>query len=308
MKLTDFITKFPDEQSCQDFFRENRQKEGVICRKCKGTNHYWMKSISQFQCKVCRTRTTLRSGTVMESSKLSFMDWLLTMHLMTATKKGFSALEVQRQLGRKRYEPVWYMMQKIRVDMSDRDDKYVLSGTLEMDEGYFESVNSEYKGSPKRPAKRGRGSEKQTPVLVMAETEKIKNPKKKRPGCRCKYVKMKVMQDLFSKTVNGIVQNSLSPDSRVKTDNFTSYRRLNEVVKKHTAKIVPPEEAGKELPWVHITISNAKRNLLNCYHHVDDIFLQNYLDEFTYKLNRRYFGEKIFDRLIIACSSFSWAA
>ena len=76
----------------------------------------------------------------------------------------------------------------------------------------------------------------------------------------------------------------------------------------HTAKIVPPEEAGKELPWVHITISNAKRNLLNCYHHVDDIFLQNYLDEFTYKLNRRFFGEKIFDRLIIACSSFSWAA
>jgi hypothetical protein len=57
------------------------------------------------------------------------------MHLMTATKKGFSALEVQRQLGRNRYEPVWYMMQKIRVAMSDRDDKDVLSGTLEMDEG-----------------------------------------------------------------------------------------------------------------------------------------------------------------------------
>jgi hypothetical protein len=48
-----------------------------------------------------------------------------------------------------------------------------------------------------------------------------------------------------------------SPDSKVKTDNYTSYRRLNEVVKKHTAKIVPPEAAGKELPWVHITISNA---------------------------------------------------
>jgi len=79
--------------------------------------------------------------------------------------------------------------------MSDRDNKYVLSGYLEMDEGYIESVNSAYKGSPKIPAKRGRGSEKQTPVLVMAEVEKIKNPKKKRPACRCKYVKMKVMQD-----------------------------------------------------------------------------------------------------------------
>lgn len=142
----------------------------------------------------------------------------------------------------------------------------------------------------------------------MAETEKIKNPKKKRPASLCNYVKMWVMQDLSSKTVIGIVQNSLSPDSRVKTDNYTSYRRLNAIVKKPIAKIVPSEEAGKELPWFHITISNSKRNLLNCYHHVDDIFLQNYLDEFTYKLNRSYFGEKIFDRLIIACSQFSWAA
>lgn len=96
-----------------------------------------MKNISQFQCKACRTRTTLRSGTVMESSKLSFLDWFRTMHLMTANKKSFSALEVQRQLCRKGYEPVKYMMQKIRVAMSDRDDKYMLTGTMEMDEVYF---------------------------------------------------------------------------------------------------------------------------------------------------------------------------
>jgi hypothetical protein len=72
--------------------------------------------------------------------------------------------------------------------------------------------------------------------------------------------------------------------------------------------ITPPDKAGKELTWVHITISNAKRNLLNSYQHVDDLFLQNYLNEVTYKLNQRYFGEKLFDRLLIACASFSWAA
>jgi len=158
------------------------------------------------------------------------------------------------------------------------------------------------KGAHKKPARRGRGSEKQTPVLVMAETEKVKDPKKKRPASRCKYFKMKVMQDQTANTINGIVRTSVSPDSNVKTDKYSSYRRLNEVVKKHTAKITPPDKAGKELPWVHITISNAKRNLLNSYHHVDDIFLQNYLDEFTYKLNRRYFGEKLFERLLIACT------
>ncbi len=99
---------------------------------------------------------------------LSFMDWLLTMHLMTATKKGFSAMEVQRQLGRKKNEPGCKKMQKIRVDMSDQDDKYVPYGTLEMGDRCFENVTSEYQGSPKRPVKRGRGSGRQAPVLVRA--------------------------------------------------------------------------------------------------------------------------------------------
>lgn len=308
MKLIDFVNQFPDEQSCREYFREHHQKDGIVCRKCKGTSHYWMKSIGQFQCKTCRTRTTLRSGTVMESSKLSFQDWFRTIQMMTATKKNFSALEVQRQLGRKRYEPVWYMMHKIQVAMSNRDKKYALTGTLELDEGFFESVNSEYKGSPKKPAKRGRGSEKQIPVLVMAETQKVQKPRKNRPAQRYKYFKMKVLESLTADTINGMARRCFNPNSRVKTDNFSSYSRLNEVIKKHTAKTVPPEKAGKGLPRVHISSSNTKRNLLNTYHHVDDVFLQNYLDEFSYKLNRRYFGEKLFDRLLVASLSFSWGA
>ncbi|MFA5816928.1 MAG: IS1595 family transposase [Bacteroidales bacterium] len=221
----------------------------------------------------------------MESSNLTFRDWFLAAHLMTATKKGLSASEMQRQLGRKRYEPVWYMMQKLRVAMGARDEKQELSGTIEMDDGFFATVNSEFKGVEKKPAKRGRGSEKQTPVLVMAETEKVKGKKNKRPIFRCKFFKMKVMPDQTAKTINSIAGGSLNPDSKVRTDSLSSYSRLNEVVKKHIAKVVEPDQAGTELPWVHITISNAKRNLLNSYHHIDDTFLQNYLDEFTYKLN-----------------------
>ena len=297
---------YPNEQSCRDAFREYRQRQGVICRNCKGTTHYWMKSIEQFQCKECRTRTTLRSGTVMESSNLSFRDWFIAIHLMTSTKKGISAKEMQRQLGRKRYEPVWYMMHKIRVAMGARDERYELSGFTEMDEGFFETVNSTTKGRKKKKMKRGRGSEKQSPVLVMAQTEKVQGRKKHLPSTRCKYFKMRVMPDLTSNTINDLVEESLSPETQVKTDSFSSYNRLNEVVKKHIAKTVPPEKAGKELPWVHIAISNAKRNLLNNFHHIDDTYLQNYLDEFTYRLNRRYFGEKLFERLLIACISFCW--
>ena len=96
MKLIEFIEQFPDEQSCRDAFRDYRLKVGVKCRKWGNTEHYWMKTVEQFQCKQCRTRTTLRSGTVMESSNLPFRKWFLAIHLMTSTNKGFSAKKVQR--------------------------------------------------------------------------------------------------------------------------------------------------------------------------------------------------------------------
>ena len=306
MKLIEFFSQFPDEESCRVSFREYRMKVGVTCRKCKGTAHYWMQTIEQFQCTSCRTRTTLRSGTVMESSNLPFRHWFIAMHLMTATKKGISAKEMQRQLGHNRYEPVWYMMQKIRVAMGARDDRYQLKGFTEMDEGFFESNDPEWKGPGKQALKRGRGSQKQSPVLVMAQTEKVEQSKKNRPAYRCKYFKMKVMGDLSSDSINGITRKSVSAETIVKTDKYPGYKRLNEVIKRHFAMVIPPEKAGTELPWVHITISNAKRNLLNNFHHVDIGYLQNYLDEFTYRLNRRYFGEKLFERLLIACISFCW--
>ena len=306
MKLIEFIEKFPNEQSCREAFREYRLKIGVKCRKCGHTEHYWKKTVEQFQCKECRTRTTLRSGTVMQDSNLPFRKWFIVLHLMTSTKKGFSAKEVQRQLAHKRYEPIWYMMQKIRTAMGARDEQYVLSGATEMDEGFFTTIDSEKQGRRTNSNKRGRGSERKTPVMVMAESKKMRNSKKGRPSYSCRYFKMEAMPDLTAHTVGRIAQENINPDSFVRTDNFRSYSKLNQVVKKHTAKTIEPKDAGKELPWVHIAISNAKRNFLNNFHHVDDSYLQNYLDEFTYKLNRRFLSDRLFERLLIACVAFSW--
>ena len=72
MNLINFIESFPDEASCRKKFKEIRDKEGVTCRKCRGKDNYWQATIEQYQCKACKTRTTLRSGTVMQASKLSF--------------------------------------------------------------------------------------------------------------------------------------------------------------------------------------------------------------------------------------------
>ena len=306
MKLIEFIQHYPDEQSCRDAFRDYRLKVGVECRKCQNMKHYWQQSIEQFQCSECRARTTLRSGTVMEDSNLPFQMWFIVIHLMSSTKKSFSAKEMQRQLGHKRYEPIWYMMQKIRTAMGSRDKAYSLSGLTEVDEGFFTTVDSENRGKRKKKLKRCRGSQKQSPVLVMAETKTSKSKKKGRPAYSCKHFKMTVMSDQSSETIKDIAEEGLDSSARVKTDNARGFSKLNQVVKSHKAKTVNPKDAGKELPWVHITISNAKRNMLNTYHHVDDSYLQNYLDEFTYKLNRRYMGEKLFERLVIACVTFAW--
>jgi len=76
------------------------------------------------------------------------------------------------------------------------------------------------------------------------------------------------------------------------------------LVKKHRPKVIKKEDIGKVLPWVHIAISNAKRMLLNTFHNIQPEYLQSYLNEFCYMFNRRYFGEKKFDRLLIAGISY----
>jgi hypothetical protein len=87
------------------------------------------------------------------------------------------------------------------------------------------------------------------------------------------------------------------------TDKSTTYNDFEKLVDSHIVFKSTKEVTKTTLRWVHITISNAKRNLLGVYHTISRTHLQNYLNEFCYKLNRRYFGERLFDRLVIACIS-----
>jgi hypothetical protein len=132
------------------------------------------------------------------------------------------------------------------------DDSYLQNY---LDEGFFTTVDFENRGKHRRKLKRGRGSENQTPVMVMAESKKSTKRNKGRPSYSCGHFKMEAMTDLTSNTVETIAQKSLDPNCQVKTDNFPGYMRLNRVVKTHTAKTIKPKDADKELPWVHITIA-----------------------------------------------------
>lgn len=302
MNLIEFIQSFPDEDSCKQKFIEYRKEAGIVCFKCGCADYYWKSDKEQFECKNCKTRTTLKSGTVMHKSKLPYRHWFIAMHLLTSTKKSFSAKEIQRQLGHKRYQPVWHMVHKLRSIMGKRDEEYILAGQIELDEGFFSTERINEQKDEK--LKRGRGSQKKTKVLVMAESEIMSEPKKNGKSRRVGYLKMKIVENLKKETITPLVQSLAGSSSTIYSDNSNSYVDIRNFVQKHHSEIIPKEKTGEKLPWVHIAISNAKRQLLNSYHKIKPEFLQNYLDEFCYKFNRRYLGELLFNRLLVAAVSY----
>ena len=298
MNLIKFSEQYPDEESCKAKIKELRDRNGVTCAKCGCTKHYWKKDKEMYECSLCGFRTSLKSGTVMHKSKLPYRYWLLAFHLVTATKKGFSTKEIQHQLEHKRYQPIWCMVHKIRACMGARDHGYTLCGTIELDEGFFSvEIPEDQKAEPK---KRGRGSQSKATVLVMVESEPDTEQPDKGKGRKVGYLKMKVISDLKSQTINHHVKEHIAADACLDTDDSTSYVDLKDIVTEHhPLKVADKKQAGKVFPWVHVAIANAKRWLLANHHDIKEEYLQFYLNEFCYKFNRRYFGEALLDRLMI---------
>ena len=301
MNLIDFHKRFPNEKTCIQYFKSKRESEGIVCSKCGCTRHYWKSYRNQWQCKECGHRTGLRANTVMHSSKLPLMMWFLAIHLITSTKKSFSALELQRQLGISCYQTVWEMLHKIRGIMGKRDSMYKLNGSIELDDAFFTiSLDSEKKNEK---LKRGRGSQRKSKVLVIAESETpMISDKNKVVKKSVGHIKMIVINDLKSPTLDKEVVKWINNDSDLITDDSTSYVNFKNLVRSHTSQVIEPKDLSKVLPWVHIVISNAKRQLLDIHHDIKPEFLQSYLDEFCYKFNRRYLD--VFERLMLSCMSY----
>ncbi len=161
------------------------------------------------------------------------------------------------------------MVHKLRKAIGQRDDRYTLEGMIEMDEGYFTIEASKYGDETQ---KSGRGSKTKSNVMIMAESTILEDIKTGKLERQCRYFKAKVLEDNKADGTDKTFENSINDEQTTK-----------EILK-----------------WIHIAISNAKRNFIGNYHKIKKKYLQLYLNEFVYKLNRRYFGERIFDRLVIA--------
>ena len=300
MDIFSFSVHFTDEESCRLHSKQQRYKEGVVCNRCGGTSHYWLKNKWAYQCKSCEARQTLRSGTIMENSNLSFLTWYKTFCLMSATKKGFTSKEIQRQLGLKRYEPVWAMVHKIRQAMGQRDDRYTLEGMIEADEGYF-AVEASAVERGKQKA--GRGSKTKSNVMVMAESTVLEDVETGKTENQCRYFKAKVLENHKAENTDETVKKAIDGEkSIVFLDKSTSYLNMKDYVDIHITEKSNERTTKETLRCVHITIGNAKRDLQK-FHKIKRKYLQLYLNEFIYKLNKGYFGDRIFDRLIVASIS-----
>jgi hypothetical protein len=305
MNLLNFTSTFPDEASCKRKWKEYRDKQGVLCPHCGCLSHYWKSDKECYECKACHYRQSLRCNTIMHRSQLPFRYWFIAIHLLTSTKKSFSAKELQRQLGHKFYEPVWALLHKLRSAMGMRDAQYDLSGVIELDEGFFSTEIAEDRKDEE--LKRGRGSQRKSKVLVMAESVPVQVDEDKKPvgiSRKVNHIKMFVIDDLQAKTIDEKVSKNVKVTSVIDSDNSTSYTNLRKLVAEHRPQVIPKEEVVKVLPWVHIAISNAKRMLLSVFHDIKPEYLQNYLNEYCYKFNRRYFGEAQFDRLLVAAVTY----
>ena len=303
MKIVEFMKQYPDEQSCKAAWKRHRDKVGVVCPVCGGIVHYWKRDKQCYECKGCHYRQSLRANTVMHGSQLPFMYWFMAMFMLATTKKSFSAMELQRQVGHKHYAPIWALLHKLRLSMGQSELLYELDGIVELDEGYFSTeVPEEQKDEP---LKRGRGSQRKTKVLVMAETEmptveeavKARKRGQNKPT-KVGRIKMIVIDDLKADTIDPIASESISPESTIITDDSSSYTNFHKMFKEHHSQVIPKEQIGKVLPWVHIAISNAKRTILDIFHDVKPEYLQSYLNEFCYKFNRRYSRETLFESML----------
>jgi hypothetical protein len=207
--------------------------------------------------------------------------WFWAIYRLSHDKKGISAVQLAKEIGVS-YPTAWLMLHKIRKAMSDRDQRYRLSGLVEVDEGY---VGGEEHGEGRR-GRGTRGVRTKSVVAVAVERSAPGEPGRTPvPG----FAKLEVIPDAATGTLEKFLTSNLKAGSHVLSDGWHGYRRLKEKGFEHTAINISRQEQPAHVlfPWVHITLSNLKRFLLGTHHNVEAKHLPYYVAEFSYRLNRR---------------------
>lgn len=280
--LAEFQQQFPSDQACRDYLIRVRWPEGFSCPQCAGRTA-WEMGLRRLRCPSCRATVWVTRGTVMERSHLPLRIWFWAAYLLATLTPGASALQLQRQLGLGSYRTALRLCRRLRQAMVN-PDREPLRGVVELDDVYV---------GGKEPGGRGRRTATKSVVVIAVEN------RAGRPG-RCRLRKLAA---LSWRAVRPFVATNIAPGSTVRTDGLSVYRVADWAVLgcRHEPRVqATPAEAGRHLPWVHQVTGNLKTWLQGTHHgRVEARHLQEYLDEFTFRFNRRHYRPHGFLTLLL---------
>lgn len=280
--LTEFETRFSTEEDCRRYLLELRWPEGFVCPRCGG-HEAWTTERELMVCTACGYHASVTTGTIFEKTHKPLTLWFRAIWWLTALKTGASALGLQRVLGLKSYKTAWTWLHKLRRAMV-RPGRDRLSGRVQVDETY---IGAGEKGV------RGRGTESKALVVVAAQEN----------GKRVGRIRMRRVQDASAASLHPFVEDTIEPGSVVHTDGWEGYVGLEKKGYHHEITVLAKhkEPASELLPHVHHVVALLKNWMAGTLHDgVSHEHLDYYLDEFTFRFNRRTSGSrgKLFYRLM----------
>lgn len=217
-------------------------------------------------CPYCRAQVSVTSGTIFQDSKLPLTLWLRAIWQMTNQKNGVSALGLQRALGLGSYKTAWTMLHKLRRAMV-RPGRDPLRGVVEVDETYWGGEEQN-------------GRETYDKVLIAVAAEVV--------GKGTGRIRLRHIPNASRATLHGFIAESIEPGSTVQTDGLNAYCELQGYLHHRSVQKRQPQDAEHLLPRAHRVISFLKCWLLGTHQGaVAHDYLQDYLDEFTFRFNRR---------------------
>jgi transposase-like protein len=271
---------FHDETKAREWLEARAWPNGPVCPKCgvigeatllKGKSH----RPGLYQCNACREPFTVTVGTLYERSKVPLSKWLAATHLMMASKKGMSALQISRMIGLS-YKTTWFLCHRIRMSVAPVPGLAPLGGTnkvVEMDESYVG-------GKAKNRAHREPAAKKAVFSLVEREG----------------HVRSFHVANVTAKTLGPIMEKNVAKATAIMTDESVVYPKLAEAFASHSTVNHSANEYARLSGFIHTNtaenfFSILKRGITGAYHHVSEAHLHRYLGEFDYRYSHRHVGD-----------------
>ena len=269
--LAEFERRFATEAACRAYLVQLRWPDGFRCPRCGQAKGWPVRERGLMQCTACGRQTSVTAGTIFQDTRTPLPVWFRAMWAVTSQKTGISALGLQRELGLRSYKTAWAWLHKLRRAMvRPRRDR--LSGRIEVDEAYVGGVH---------PGRGGRQTETKALVAVAVQVE---------DRHRLGRIRLRRLLDASGDSLTGFVRDAVEPGSLVHTDGWMGYEPLRRKGYRHRITFLQgqAQSPSQLLPHVHRVVSLLKRWLLGTHHGgVTHEHLDYYLDEFTFRFNRR---------------------